>query len=406
MRRILFIFAVSVLALASSARAQIRLIHTPHYLIHTDLEDSLANDMAGRMEGMFNEYSQRLAAFNSTSHYPRMEVYIFRHQSDYLTLTGGRMQNTGGMFLPGRNLLAAFLEGQGRQQLRRTLQHEAFHQFAYNAISPDLPIWLNEGLAQFFEEGLWNGPGLLLGEVPPRRVRQLRADVKTDHLIPFSQLLNMSEEQWARRLSANRTDGAIQYNQSWAMVHFLVMGHNSRGEYLLRPRLLAMLRMMHEGRPASDAFAQVFGTNTRGFQDHFTEYAQNLQPTAEATLIENQSVLADLLTDFARDGRRFDDVEAFRKLIIRGHYKLHYTLGNIEWDTNPNLNVYFSDLAGNRFAPEQLYFSPRTGAPVDDIVCKYNNNLVLRTRFYDTGPHSIDHDLVIEVSNMTVSISR
>ena len=58
-----------------------------------------------------------------------------------LAVLAPAVAEAGGMFLPGRNLLAAFLEGQGRQQLRRTLQHEAFHQFAYNAISPDLPIW-------------------------------------------------------------------------------------------------------------------------------------------------------------------------------------------------------------------------------------------------------------------------
>ena len=395
-----------MLSLAGPAHAQSRIIQTPHYVIHTDLDDSFSQDLARRIEGMYDEYAQRLAAFSGTSKYPRMEVYLFRRQSDYLSFIGGKMQNTGGMFLPGRNLLAAFLEGQGRQQLRRTLQHEAFHQFAYNAISPDLPIWLNEGLAQFFEEGLWNGPGLLLGEAPPRRVRQLHADIKNDRLLSFSQLLNMTDEQWGKRLSANRSDGALQYNQSWAIVHFLVMAQSARGEYLYRARLLNMLRMLHDGKATGNAFTQSFGTNVRGFQDRFTEYAQELQPTAEATLIENQAVLADLLTDFAREGRRFDDVESFRKYIIRGRYKLHYSMGNIEWDTNPNMNVYFSDLEGKRFAPEQLYFSSRSGSPVDDIVCKYNDNLLLRTRFFDTGPHSIDHDLTIEVSRVALSVSR
>src|SRR6476619_8161851 len=114
MMRSFFIFACVVLSIATTGRAQTRLIHTPHYLIHTDLEDSLSNDIARRMEGMFDEYAQRLAAFSGTSRYPRMEVYLFRRQSDYLALTGGKIQNTGGIFLPGRNLLAAFLEGQGR----------------------------------------------------------------------------------------------------------------------------------------------------------------------------------------------------------------------------------------------------------------------------------------------------
>jgi hypothetical protein len=403
----LVLFAIALIFSTSPARGQIRVLHTPHYHIHTDLDPSLANDIARQMEGMYDEYAQRLAAFSGgANRYPRMEAYLFRRQSDYLALTGGKIQNTGGIFLPGRNLLAAFLEGQGRQQLRRTLQHEAFHQFAYNAISPDLPIWLNEGLAQYFEEGLWNGSGLLLGEVPPRRVRQLRADIKNDRVIPFYQLLNLTDEQWGKRLSASRSDGAVQYNQSWAMVHFLVMAQNAKGEFLYRARLLDMLRMAHDGKAVGNSFAKAFGTNVQGFQNRFLAYAETLNPTAEATLIENQAVLADLLSDFAREGRRFDDIESLRKHVIHGHVKLHYSMGSLEWDTNPNMNVYFSDLAGNRFAPEDLYLSPRTGAPVDDIVCKYTGGLLLRTRFYDTGPHSLDHDLVIEHANVAVSISR
>ena len=63
------------------------------------------------------------------------------------------MKNTGGVFMSGRNLLASFLGDLGRDSLRRTLQHEAFHQFAHTVISPDTPVWLNEGLAQVFEEG-------------------------------------------------------------------------------------------------------------------------------------------------------------------------------------------------------------------------------------------------------------
>jgi hypothetical protein len=406
LRRLPLLLLAVLIFRPTQASAQTHLVATPHYLIHTDMEDSIAKDMARRMEGMYDEYSQRLAAFNGVTHYPRMEVYLFRRQQDYVSFTGGKIRNTGGIFLPGRNLLAAFLEGQGRQQLRRTLQHEAFHQFAYNAISPDIPIWLNEGLAQFFEEGLWNGTGLVLGEAPPRRVRQLQADMKNGKLVPFAQLLPMSDEQWGRRLSESRADGAVQYNQSWAMVHFLVMARNERGELLYRPQLLDMLRRLHAGKASQNAFEVYFGAGVQAFQERFKRYAQSLKPTAEATLIENQTVLADLLTDFAREGRRFSDIEAFRKHLVRGHYKLHYSMGNVEWDTDANINVYFSDLDGNRFASDQLYLSLRSGAPLPDLVCKFNNALLLRTRFYDAAPTAIDHDLVIEPTAGSLSISR
>src|SRR6185437_4253002 len=116
-----------------------------------------------------------------------------------------------------------------------------------------------------------------------------------------------------------------QYNQSWAMVHFLVMARNARGEFLYRGRLVDMLRLLHAGRRCDDAFRLAFGSNTNGFHDRFAEYARKLAPTPEATLIENQGVLADLLIDFNRDGKRFDDIPSLRRFVLRGHYRLHYS---------------------------------------------------------------------------------
>ena len=396
---------LSILLLAAPVQAQSRHINTPHYLIQTDLDDSLARELSQEMESMYGEYSQRLAAFSRKSALPRMEVYLFRRQQDYAAFTEGKIKNTGGLFLPSRNLLAAFLEGQGRQQLRRTLQHEAFHQFAYNVISTDLPVWLNEGLAQLFEEGLWNGNGFLLGEAPPRRVRRLQMDLKGDRLLTFSTLLPMSDEQWARRLCANEDDGAVQYNQSWAIVHFLVMAQNSRGEFLYRPRVVEMLRYLHEGNSPARSFQLAFGSNVAGFQDRFVEYARTLRPTPEATMIENQGVLADLLVDLAKEGKHFEDVESFHKYVIHGHFKLHYHVGTLEWDTNPDFNVYFSNLDGGRWASDDLYFSTRSDAPLADLVCRYSGNLTLRTRFYDSGQNRLDHDLSIESSRISLSIS-
>src|SRR5687768_13152126 len=159
---------VVVLALASApfaGAAGLTTRDTRHYRLHTDLDPDFAADLATRMDAMYDEYARRLSAFQPGNDVPRLEVYLFRTQAEYLRFTGEKLQNTGGVYIPRRNLLAAFLEGQGRDGLRRTLQHEAFHQFAYNVISPNLPVWLNEGMAQLFEEAVWDGQSFWLGNV-------------------------------------------------------------------------------------------------------------------------------------------------------------------------------------------------------------------------------------------------
>lgn len=374
---------------------ELRTVDTRHYRIHTDLDAELSVDLGRRMDAMYDEYARRLAAFQPAGDVPRLEVYLFAKQKDYLAFTGEKLHNTGGVYIPRRNLLAAFLEGQGRDGLRRTLQHEAFHQFAYNAISKELPVWLNEGMAQLFEEAIWTGDNFWLGHVAPRRVRQLRSDLTRGRLIPFSKMLSMSPDAWATNLGKDGDLGATQYNQAWAMVHFLTFVADERGQPIHRARLINMLRLLHEGKAADAAFTEAFSPNIKGFQDRFVEFANGLEPTPTAAVIERQGVLGDLFSELTKRGMKFANLAQFKRAAVAGGYRMHYTKGDLSWETDKDLKVYFSDTAGRTMTPEQLYFEARPGAPLPDIVCRCHSDYQLRTRFHKTGDR-YEHEVAVE----------
>jgi hypothetical protein len=378
---------------------------TRHYRIHTDLDNGLARDLGHRMDVMYDEYARRFATFVDGKEMPALEVYLFRRQADYHRFTGERLWNTGGVYMSGRNLLAAFLEGQGRDTLRRTLQHEAFHQFAHNAISPDLPVWLNEGLAQVFEEGIWTGTEFWLGQVPPRRLRQLEADIKQRRLIHFATFTGMTPEQWATNLTEDHAVGATQYNQSWAMVHFLINATDGSGKEKFRGRVVRLLELAHNGTDPQEAFVQAFSANYKGFQNHFLEYVRDLEPTPEATMIEHQGVLADLLTELHGRGHKFGTVGALQRAATQGRYRLHYTKGQLKWSTDPDLRKYFADLDGEAFDDDELYLEPREDAPLPDIVCRWCDRAQLRTRFFQEGD-KMEHEVVVEPPGTTAEELR
>jgi hypothetical protein len=382
-------------AVHGSTPAGLRVLESRHYRIHTDLEPAFAQELGQRLDVMYEEYSRRLVEFSIPENQPRFEVYLFNRQADYMQFTNNRFPNTAGVFMSGRNMLAAFLENQGRDALRRTLQHEAFHQFAFTAIGPDLPIWLNEGLAQLFEEGIWTGREFRIGQVPPRRVRQLQADVQNKRLVDFDVLLRQTPREWSRTLSRDADQGGTQYNQAWAMVHFLVFAGDSRGQPAYRQRLTEMLRLIHQGRGGEEAFKEAFGGNVAGFQARFTEWAGTLQPTPEATMIERQSVLADMLLALADQGQTFEDMERFRQTAITHRLRMKYTRGELQWESEENPAVYFANLEGRPFNRYQLYFEPRWNAPMPDLVCQVTEQVRLRTRFYYAG-QKVEHEVVIE----------
>ena len=387
--------AVLMLTCAAAFGGDMRLLKTAHYRIHTDIDQALAEDLGRRLDSMYEEYSRRLADFSTDNSGQMLEVYLFRKHDDYNTFTRNRATNTGGVFLPQQKMLAAYYEGQGRDALRRTLQHEAFHQFAHAAINPNLPPWLNEGLAVLFEEGIWVGNGFQLGEVPPRRVRQLRADLGGKRLTDFHEFMAMNNDRWTEALIREPGLGAAQYNQAWAMVHFLVFATDDGGNFKYRKRFIEMLRLIHEGTSPREAFEQALSKNVDGFQSRFSEFVATLQPTERATLIEHQEVLGDMLIELSRMGKHYDSVDEFRKDLSTNGYRLRYSKGEVRWSSEADPKVYFMSSAGHELTDDELFFDPRSSAPLPDIVYRGPGDLKLRMKFYDLAD-VVQHELIVE----------
>jgi hypothetical protein len=345
---------------------------------------------------MHDEYARRLVDFTLPDPSQKFEVYLFAKRADYMRLTQNRYPNTGGIFMSQRNLLAAFLEGQGRDGLRRAIQHEAFHQFAFTAIGPEVPTWLNEGMAQYFEEGIWTGTNFTFGQIPPRRLRQLQHDISRKQIIPFTTMLTTTHEQWEKTLTGDVDRGATQYNQAWAMTHFLI--HGSNGDVKYRPRLINMLKLIHAGKEPQAAFTEAFSPNIDGFQARFEEFANQLSASPEATMIERQTVLADLLVESHRAGHRYSDVRTFREEMIASNTRLRYTKGQVKWQTSSDLNIYFADLQNRLLEPNELYFDRRGTNPLPDLVCRATDTMRLRTRFHDAGER-VEHEVLCEPPN-------
>jgi hypothetical protein len=298
------------------------------------------------------------------------------------------------MFIPSKNTLAVFLESQGRDSLRRTLQHEAFHQFAHAAISDELPTWINEGIAQVFEEGVFAGDRFIAAQLPDRRLRQLDADMDAGSLIPFKKFIATSPEDWARNMR-DLDRAATQYNQAWAMVHFLVYATDGK-QPVYRKRFFDMLKMIRNGMSPEQAFTASFGQNFAGFELRFREYYRSVKPTQESENVENVEVLADLMILLHQDEKmNFRSIVDFRNHLERGGYRLKYSSGQLKWSSDPDIGVYFKDDAGRDFPASQLNFIPNPRAPLPDLVLRPTGGLEYRARFYFDNDGKIEREIII-----------
>ena len=388
-------FAIIFVLLICGSRAgaaQMRKCETEHYIIHTDVDEELAGDLTRRMDAMFEEYSRRLVEFEPPQGEAKLEVYIFVSRDDYIRFT--KNPNSSGVFIPSRKVLAATLDAQGRDGLRRTLQHEAFHQFAFSAIGPELPRWLNEGLAEVFSEGIFVGDHFILGQMPPRRLRVLQHNISQGWLVDFKKFMTLDDEQWNNNM-ADRYKGEAEYNQAWSMTHFLIFARDESNNPKFRSRLIDMLRTIHKGGDGMAAFTGAFGTNFTGFQQRYVEYIERLEPTPEATYVDRMDVLADMLVDLRGKGKDFAAVESFREYLLKNGYFMKYRKDDIQWDTSKDMKSYFADVEGRQFNSSEMFFEFRQNAPIRDLVCRPMNGLQLRTRFISNGA-KYEHETVAE----------
>jgi hypothetical protein len=372
----------------------LRLVHTKHYDIHTDMDEALVTDLSTRMDSMYDQYLKTFSDFKPRADAAPLPVYLFATHEKYMAFTDYSGVNTGGLFIPGRHpFLTAYEQGQGRDALRRTLQHEAFHQFAYQNISRQLPPWLNEGLAQLFEESIWEGDDFITGQVPPRRIRQLHVDTVQKHVVELDQFLFQSSRDWTSDVHTNLDKAASAYNQAWAIAYFC----SSAGDPAYHKSFADLLKKLHEpNTDPGDAIRKAF-PDLKDFRKKFNAFAASLKATPESTQLENQDILGDFLLAVTQHGRPVPaDMAAFRHLVVDENLKIEYEHNKFTHTTSASPIVYFSDLAGVPYKPGELFFRADLDAPLPDIICQPAGSMIrYRTRFYVSG-ETTEHEMLIE----------
>ncbi len=251
------------------------------YEISTDLDREMARQVADHMDLVFAEYTRRFSQFRPRAA-AKNPLVVFRRETDYLEFLarhGIDGTGSGGMFFikSGASALVTFLEGQSLERMFHTLRHEGFHQFAFARIGPDLPIWANEGLAEYFAETVVAKRGLSAGQVPAGRLAVVKRAIADNAHIPLAELLTMSGEEWNQNVRDRI--GSLQYDQSWSVVHFLV-----HGDKKYQRAFEAYLKMIATGLEPAEVARRIFGASTDAFEQAWKTYVTNLEPTAEPAI--------------------------------------------------------------------------------------------------------------------------
>jgi hypothetical protein len=324
---------------------------TKYYHLYTDLDRAQVREVIVHVTKMAEVYADRTRGFSGVIRH-KFPFIVFKQIDDFRAAAGAPA-GTAGVF-NGRELIATAGEELDARAWH-TIQHEGFHQFAAAVIRGDLPTWVNEGLAEYFGEGLFTGDDIITGVIPEWRRQRIRKTIEAGKFKTVERMMAVSLDDWNREMKV------ANYDQAWSMVHFLA--HGDGGKY--QPAFIAYMNALGSGKSREHAWQISFG-DTDGFEDRWKTYWTTLgeNPTEAQYQKATVATLTSFLARAAAQKQTFESIDDFVRAAA-GH-----TLLSPASDQLPRslLTAALDDMArrqarGQKFllAPSQLILASADG---------------------------------------------
>jgi tetratricopeptide (TPR) repeat protein len=251
-----------------------REIRTPDLTVVGNAQDGELKRALRELTGFRAALNKLLPGWNQTSPVPTF-VVVLKDQDAFGRFqprdsSGKRMGNVGGYFTrqPDANFIV-FGSG-GDENNYQTIFHEYTHYIVERNSTTSVPMWVNEGLADFFSTFRREFRGhSLVGALPNDRVRLL----KSRTFVPLRDVVAPTnlEKTW-------RWPGQIGmlYAESWALVHYITVGRPSS----VRAPLSTYVNVLAKTGSHDTAFKEAFGTDIEGMDKELREYVRRVTLSA------------------------------------------------------------------------------------------------------------------------------
>lgn len=260
---LILIFATTTRAIAAAPERWIE-ARSAHFVVLSDASEKEARRVAGQFERMHLVFHTLFPTKGDDSGVP-ITVIALKDKKGMQALEpeaylAKNKMDLAGFFLRAtdKNYILVRLDAH-EQYAYSTVYHEYTHYMLRKA-DKWLPLWLNEGLAQFYENTDIDDKTAWLGETNPEELRYL----KRNDMLPMETLLTID----ARSPFYHDEDkGSIFYSESWAMTHYLIVSDRLQGTH----RLHDYCELLAQGEDSVTAAKEAFGDLNR-LQSGLDEY--------------------------------------------------------------------------------------------------------------------------------------
>ncbi|HYO90088.1 MAG TPA: DUF1570 domain-containing protein, partial [Pyrinomonadaceae bacterium] len=252
---------------AVSAKETWTSVRSKNFHLIGNASEKEIREVATKLEQFRDVASRLLSKANFNSPVPT-KVVVFKNGSSYKPykpLYQGKPANVSGYFQPGRdvNYITLTIE-QADDNPYDIIFHEYVHLLVANNLT-STPLWFNEGLAEYYStfEVTDGDKKAWVGKPKGYHVRLLREQ----KLLPLQTFFGVDHDS---PLYNERNKQSIFYAQSWALIHYLLLGNEGKRA----PQLNRFIDLVSGGAALEAAFQQAFQMDFATLEKELKKYVQ------------------------------------------------------------------------------------------------------------------------------------
>ena len=259
MKRIglLFLFVTLCIASAQAASPNWIAVNSPHFSVMTDGGAKQALHLADQFERMRAVFHTLFPKMDVDPPSPILVIAVknmkgFQELEPTVYLAKGQLK-LAGLFLrtPDENYILMRLDAEDEKHPYTTIYHEYTH-FMVRKSAAWLPLWTNEGLAEFFQNTDIHDKTVDLGEASEDNILYLRQN----RLLPLPVVFQVDHNS---PYYHNEQKGSVFYAESWALIHYLEITDHQHHT----GRLQTYLQLVSQHQDPVTAAQSAFGDLTQ-----------------------------------------------------------------------------------------------------------------------------------------------
>jgi tetratricopeptide (TPR) repeat protein len=229
MRRTIALLVLLAGTLSASARDSVDHwfeVRTQHFVVLTDTNEKQGIRVAAQFERMRSVFHLLMPTASDTAGSPIIVLALkdrkaFQALEPEAYLAKGQL-DLAGFFMraPDKNYILLRMDAQGEHPYA-TVYHEYTHFMMRNA-SEWMPLWLNEGLAEFYQNSDIQDKEVLLGQASSDDILYLRQN----RLLPLTTLFKVD---YTSPYYHDEQKGSVFYAESWALTHYIEITDGQKG---------------------------------------------------------------------------------------------------------------------------------------------------------------------------------